>query len=110
MLYTFSINDLIKNGTKSPIFLFESPAPHSRDHLKNKYVSSGDLTLYHVERSRKLTPKYVMKFSLKREYRNRAVTWGMLSVSTDTRLIVLHKNCMCLIELNKIFMLFCSVL
>ena len=39
LLYTFSVNDLIENGTKSPIFfLFESPAPHSRDHLRNKYV------------------------------------------------------------------------
>ena len=58
LLYTFSVNDLIENGTKSPIFLFESPAPHySRDHLKNKYVASGDVTLYHVERSSILTPK-----------------------------------------------------
>ena len=55
---TFSVNDLIENGTKSPIFfLFESPAPYFRDHLKNKYVASGDVKLYHVERSSKLTPK-----------------------------------------------------
>ena len=58
LLYTFSVNDLIENGTKSPIFfLFKSPAPHSRDHLKNKYVASDDVRLYHVERSSKLTPK-----------------------------------------------------
>ena len=58
LIYTFSVNDLIENGTKSPIlFLFESPAPHDRDHLKNKYVASGDVKLYHVERSSKLTPK-----------------------------------------------------
>ena len=58
LLYTFSVNDLIENGTNSPIFfLFESPAPHSRDHLRNKYVASGDIRLYHVERSSKLTPK-----------------------------------------------------
>ena len=101
LLYTFSVNDLIENGTKSPIFLFESPAPDSSDHLKNKYVASGDVRLYHVERSSKLTPKYVMKFGMKREYRNRAVTWDMLSVSTDTRLFVLHNNCMCVIELDK---------
>ena len=37
LIYTFSVNDLIEYGRKSPIFLFESPAPHSRDHLKNKY-------------------------------------------------------------------------
>ena len=49
---------VIENGTKSPIFfLFESPAPHYRDHLKTKYVASGDVRLYHVERSSKLTPK-----------------------------------------------------
>ena len=57
LLYTFSVNDLIENRTKSPIFLFESPAPHSRDHLRNKYVASGDIRLYHVERSSKMTPK-----------------------------------------------------
>ena len=57
-MYTFSVNDLIENGTKSLIFfLFESPAPHSRDHLKNKNVASGDVKLYHVERSSKLAPK-----------------------------------------------------
>ena len=47
---------------------------------------------------------------MKREYRNRAVTWAILSVSTDTRLIVLHNNCMCVIELNEIYMVICSVL
>ena len=110
-MYTFSVNDLIENGTKSLIFfLFESPAPHSRDHLKNKNVASGDVKLYHVERSSKLTPKKVMKFGMKREYLNRAVTWAILSASTDTRLIVLHNNCMCVIELNKIYMVICSVL
>ena len=58
LLYTFSVNELIENGTKSPIFfLFESTAPHSRDHLRNKYVASGDVRLYHVESSSKLTPK-----------------------------------------------------
>ena len=58
LLNTFSVNDLIENGTKSPIFfLFESPAPHSRDHLKNMFVASGDVRYYHVERSSKLTPK-----------------------------------------------------
>ena len=56
-LYTFSVNDLIENGTKSPNFLFESSAPHSGDHLRNKYIASGDVRLYHVERSSKLTPK-----------------------------------------------------
>ena len=82
----------------------------ARDHLKNKYVASGDVRLYHVERSSKLTPKQVLKFSMKREYRNRAVTWAIISVSTDTRLIVLHNNCMRVIELNTIYMVFCSVL
>ena len=57
LLYTFSVNDLIENGTKSPIFLFESTAPHSCEHLRNKYVASGEVRLYHVERSSKLTPK-----------------------------------------------------
>ena len=60
LLYTFSVNDLIENGTKSPIFLFESPAPHSGDHLRHvlyKYIASGDVRLYHVQRSSKLTPK-----------------------------------------------------
>ena len=59
LLYTFSVNELIENGTKSPFFffLFKSPAPHSRDHLRNKYVASSDVRLYHVERSSKLTPK-----------------------------------------------------
>ena len=55
-IYVFG-NDLIENGTKSPIFLFESPAFHSPDHLKNKYIASGDVILYHVERSSKLPPK-----------------------------------------------------
>ena len=36
-------------GQKARFFLFESPAPHSRDHLKNKHVASGDVRLYHVE-------------------------------------------------------------
>ena len=98
-------------GQKARFFLFESPAPHSRDHLRNKYVASGDVRLYHVERSSKLTPKLVMKFGMKREYRNSAVTWDMLSVSTDTRLFGLHNNCMCVIELNKSTdIVFCSVL
>ena len=57
LLYTFSVNDLIENGTKTQIFLFESPAPHSGDHLRNKYIASDDVRLYHVERSNKLTPK-----------------------------------------------------
>ena len=52
----------------------------------------------------------MMKVGMKREYRNRAVTWAILSVRTDPRLIVLHNNCMCVIELNKIYMVFCSVL
>ena len=39
---TFSVNDLIEYGTKSPIFfLFESPAPHSRDHLKQGQLLEG---------------------------------------------------------------------
>ena len=57
VIYTFTVNDLIENGTKSSIFLFQSPAHHSRDHLKNKYVASGDVRLFHVEPSGKLTPK-----------------------------------------------------
>ena len=55
---TFHMDYLFENGTTVPIFFHcESPLTYIRNHLQNMSAAFGDMKLYHVECSSKLTQK-----------------------------------------------------
>ena len=107
---TFHVDYSIENGTNVPIFFHcESPATYTQNNLQNMIAALCDIKLYHNERSSKLTPKQANYLVCTRELRSRVVTRDMLFVSADTRLNILY-ICMCVIEMNKIYMVISTVL